>query len=151
MILKDAQERTRFLRFATVGAIGAAVDFSVFNLLTHFAEMSIISAGVCSFIVAVISNFLWNRFWTYPDSRSKNVGRQMAQFGLVSVVGLGIRTPLLACLEMVFVRGLGNILPKNFIFSSAFLGKNFALAIAILVVMMWNFFANRLWTYNDVQ
>ena len=151
MILKDSQERTRFLRFAVVGAIGAVVDFGTFNLLTHVLHLNPVVASVFSFAAAVISNFLWNRFWTYPDSRSKNVGRQIAQFGLVSVIGLGIRTPLFALLKNVLVYELDLLMPKDFIVDSTFLGRNMALAIAILVVMMWNFFANRMWTYNDVQ
>jgi putative flippase GtrA len=31
------------------------------------------------------------------------------------------------------------------------LGKNLTLAIAVSVVMLWNFFINRYWTYNDVN
>jgi putative flippase GtrA len=25
------------------------------------------------------------------------------------------------------------------------------LAVAVVIVMLWNFFVNRYWTYNDVQ
>ena len=31
------------------------------------------------------------------------------------------------------------------------LGENAALAVSVVVVMFWNFFANRYWTYNDVE
>jgi putative flippase GtrA len=31
------------------------------------------------------------------------------------------------------------------------LAKNFTLAVAVLVVMFWNFFVNRYWTYSDVD
>jgi hypothetical protein len=58
---------------------------------------------------------------------------------------------LFAWLEKVLVQNLGRSLPGNFPLSSTFLGHNFALAVAVLVVMMWNFFANRFWTYNDVS
>lgn len=150
MIINNPQERGRFIRFAVVGIIGAVVDFGTFNLLTLFTPMQAVWASVLSFIAAVISNFMWNRFWTYPDSRSKSVSQQMTQFSLVSVIGLAIRTPLFAGLEKVLVRGIAGILPKSFFFSSTFIGHNLALAFAILVVMMWNFFANRFWTYNDV-
>jgi putative flippase GtrA len=34
--------------------------------------------------------------------------------------------------------------------TTEFMGHNGALAIAVLVVMMWNYFVNRYWTYNDV-
>jgi len=151
MILTDAQERDRFLRFAVVGTIGAVVDFGTFNVLVNAAHMVAIWASICSFTAAIISNFLWNRFWTYPDSRSKKVSRQVVQFILVSVIGLGIRTPLFAWLEQVLIRLANNVLPKNFFLSTTFVGHNAALAVAVVVVMMWNFYANRLWTYNDIQ
>jgi putative flippase GtrA len=150
MILTSPKERGRFFRFATVGAIGALVDFSTFNVLVNFIHIPAVWASVCSFAAAVISNFLWNRFWTYPDSRSKQVSKQVVQFTLVSLIGLSIRTPLFAVLEKVLVRGLSAIVPRSFFLSSVFLGHNIALAIAILVVMLWNFYANRFWTYNDI-
>jgi putative flippase GtrA len=31
------------------------------------------------------------------------------------------------------------------------LAKNATLAIAIGIVMLWNYFVNRYWTYNDVE
>lgn len=148
--LSNPQERTRFLRFAVVGTIGAIVDFSTLNILVVLAHVPFLWASVVSFTAAVISNFLWNRFWTYPDSRSKKVSRQVFQFLIISVVGLAIRTPMLAWLEDRLIENLGQILPENFFFSARFAGHNVALAIAVLVVMMWNFFANRFWTYNDV-
>ena len=94
MIFTDHQERKRFLRFAVVGTIGAVVDFATMNILTVFFHITFIIASIISFAAAVLSNFLWNRFWTYPDSRSKKVHRQVIQFLLVSVIGLPIRTPL---------------------------------------------------------
>ncbi len=151
MIITDPQERGRFLRFAVVGVIGAVVDFGTFNLLVNLAHVMAVWASMCSFTAAVISNFIWNRFWTYPDSRSKAVSGQVAQFALISAIGLAIRTPLFAWLEKVLDQTFSRIVPVSFPLSSTFLGHNFALAVAVLVVMMWNFFANRYWTYNDIS
>ncbi len=150
MILTSQKERSRFLRFAIVGAIGAVVDFGVLNLLMLIG-VPFIAAGVVSFICAVVNNFLWNRFWTYPDSRSKPVSHQLVQFALINVIGLVIRTPLLAFLEKVLIPLCQKILPANFFLSADVVAHNIALAIAILVVMLWNFIANRYWTYNDVS
>jgi putative flippase GtrA len=35
--------------------------------------------------------------------------------------------------------------------SAEFLAKNFTLALAVGIVMLWNFFINRYWTYNDID
>ncbi len=151
-IITDPRERTRFLRFATVGIIGAVVDFGTFNLLTSLVGLTAVVASIFSFIAAVISNFTWNRFWTYPDSRSKPISRQLIQFSVVSIVGLLIRTPIIAILEAFFARLFAGFafLPIGFI-TAEFLAGNLALAIAVIVVMFWNFFINRYWTYNDIS
>lgn len=148
-LLLNPRERERFLRFAVVGVIGAAVDFGTMNLLVRLLNARLVFAGTVSFIAAILSNFTFNRFWTYPDSRSKPVSTQLIQFTVVSVAGLAIRLPILALLEPVLHKflvfaGFGSSL-------SDFLAKNTTLAIAVGIVMFWNFFINRYWTYNDVQ
>jgi putative flippase GtrA len=151
-VLTDPVERTRFIRFAIVGTIGAVVDFAVFNLLSSILGVQEVWASVFSFTTAVLSNFTWNRYWTYPDSRSKPMTGQLLSFVVVNIVGLGIRTPLFAGLSGP-LEGLFSLLPflPVSIFTPGLLGDNSALAIAILVVMLWNFFINRYWTYNDVE
>jgi putative flippase GtrA len=151
MIIANPTERNRFLKFAVVGVFGAIVDFGTFNLLTQLTPIPAVYASMISFTAAVGSNFMWNRYWTYPDSRSKPVMGQVTQFILVSLIGLGIRTPLFAFLEHNLINLAAQALPRNFFLKPTFVGHNVSLAIAVLVVMMWNFFANRFWTYNDVK
>lgn len=151
MIITNAQERTRFFRFAIVGSIGAVVDFAVFNLLSQLLPIHAVIASMFSFTAAVSSNFMWNRYWTYPDSRSKHISQQIVQFFVVNLIGLAIRTPLFALSERVLVNLFNKSLPAGFFVTPVFVGHNVALAISILVVMLWNFFANRFWTYNDVS
>lgn len=151
-IVTNPRERTRFLKFATVGIIGAVVDFGTFNLLSSGAGLPVLWASVLSFLAAILSNFTWNRFWTYPDSRTKPLARQLVQFAFVSVVGLAIRTPIVVGLERLFGRlfaGLDQLLLG--IIPYQVVAENLALAIAVIVVMFWNFFINRYWTYNDIS
>jgi putative flippase GtrA len=154
------REISRFLKFSVVGAIGAVVDFGTFNLLLSVLRVPYLIAGGLSFTFAVTSNFLFNRYWTYPDSRSKPVARQAVQFALVNAVGLVIRTPVLAVAESPMIRvarGLISYVSANFHTLSgwvsdidpALLGRNFALALAVIIVLFWNFGINRIWTYSD--
>lgn len=145
------QELVRFTRFATVGAIGAVVDFGIFNLLTQLTRIDALVATAISFVCAVISNFLWNRFWTYPDSRSKKIHHQALQFFLINAMGMAIRLPLFAWLEGIAIRLAETRLPPNFPLTPVTVGHNVSLALVVGVVMIWNFLANRLWTYNDVS
>ena len=150
VIITNPRERVRFGRFAVVGLIGAVVDFGTMNLLTKFLSLPLVVAGTISFIAAVCSNFLWNRYWTYPDSRSKPVTKQLVQFMLVNAAGLLIRVPLLAVLEPLFTRFFVWLPFHLPLISSEHLAKNADLAVAVVVVMFWNFFVNRYWTYSDV-
>ena len=148
--IKNPTERTRFLKFCVVGIIGAVVDFGVMNLLLHFTGNARLSSTV-SFIAAVISNFLWNRFWTYPDSREKPIAQQLGQFFLINSIGLGIRYLLFLTIDQPIIDLAEKVLPEDFFMAPSVLGHNITMVIAVFIVMMWNFFANRLWTYNDVK
>jgi len=133
-----------------VGIIGAVVDFGTYTLLHDLIGVSAVPASVLSFLAAVVSNFTWNRYWTYPDSRSKPIPRQVVEFSTVSGVGLAIRTPMFALLvnpfHQFFIR-----LPTMPVIPNEYLGDKVALAIVVIVVMFWNFFINRYWTYGDVE
>jgi putative flippase GtrA len=151
VILTNPRERTRFIRFAIVGVIGAVVDFGVMNLLVNVFSAPLVLAGTISFIAAVLSNFIWNRYWTYPDSRSKPIVRQWIEFMVVNAIGLVIRVPVLALVKPVISILIAH-LPFEFPnFSLEFISDNLTLAIAVVIVMFWNFFVNRYWTYSDVE
>ena len=150
ILLNNSKERERFLKFAVVGVIGAVIDFGVMNLLTQTAGMPLVLAGTISFICAIISNFIWNRYWTYPDSRSRPLARQLTMFFAVNIAGVAIRIPILHFVEPPLLRlieGMNLAGP----FSAELLAKNLTLALAVGIVMLWNFFVNRYWTYNDVD
>src|SRR5512139_383226 len=99
MILTQNQERIRFLKFAMVGAVGAVIDFGIMNMMTHLFNMKLVFAGTISFTCAVISNFILNRYWTYPDSRSKHILHQLGMFVIVSAAGIAFRIPILHYVE----------------------------------------------------
>lgn len=147
------REGKRFFKFTIVGVIGAVVDFGTFNILTAIVGLWSVAASMFSFGAAVSSNFLWNRFWTYSDSRSKPVRHQALQFALVNLIGLAIRTPIFALAEPHLIRAArayGGALRAILPLEATVLGRNAALALAVVVVLFWNFGVNRLWTYSDV-
>jgi putative flippase GtrA len=147
--IADKHERLRFLKFSFVGVTGTIVDFGVMNLMSLVFHLPLLWAQAISFTIAVVNNFLWNRYWTYPDSRSKRAPQQLIQFVLINLVGILVRTPLISWLNKLILDALNNAairLPlENFVIS-----QNAALAISILIILFWNFFANRYWTYGDV-
>ncbi len=151
MIISNRKEQKRFVKFALVGAFGAIIDFGIFNLMIQLLKSIPLHASIVSFICAVISNFLLNRYWTFPDSRTKRFRQQFIQFSVVSLVGLGIRSLLFSPIEKLLQSWATSIIPESFVISPTVIGYNLTLAFLILLVMFWNFFVNRFWTYNDVS
>ncbi len=150
-VLINPRERTRFLRFLLVGLVGAIVDFGIENLLHRLFGVPYVWSGAISFVCAILSNFIWNRYWTYPDSRSKPIAGQLLQFSVVNVIGLVIRVPILRFLEPEITK-LFNTMPERIvILPPDVMGENITLAIAVGIVLFWNFFVNRYWTYSDVE
>jgi putative flippase GtrA len=147
---KVIKERNRFFKFALVGALGAVIDFVVMNLLSHFANMSLVYAGTISICCAVISNFILNRFWTYPESRSRPLFNQLGMFFIVNLAGLAIRIPILHYVEPPMLRFFEKLFHTSYATAELY-AKNLTLAAAVGIVMLWNFFVNRYWTYNDID
>ena len=140
----------RFLKFAVVGISGTIVDFAIFNILSIGIRLSPIIASIISFIIAVFNNYYWNRNWTYPESKSDSSYTQLMKFFIVSIIGLGIRTILFRIIENPLIHFAELTFP-NFFISTDVIGHNLALALLILVVLFWNYFANRLWTYRGID
>lgn len=157
-----AKEVERFLKFAIVGVIGAIVDFGTLNLLLHSVlpatdgqgntlDLNVALATTVAFVAAVASNFIWNRIWTYPDSRTRSLRRQLGLFAFISFVGWLARLIWIKTAFSLFADMIVASNPSIDHHQAAIIGTNVAQLIAVGVVMIWNFVANRLWTYNDVQ
>src|SRR5687768_14014280 len=129
-MLKESKERNRFIKFAIVGAGGAILDFVVMNLLTHLAGMPLVLAGTISFICAVASNFIWNRVWTYPESRSRTVVSQLGMFFVVNAAGVAIRIPTLHYLEPPLLGFFERLFHTPYD-SAEFYARNLTLAAAV--------------------
>jgi len=134
------KELIRFLKFATVGAIGMVVDLSVLTGSRELLGLPLSVAVGLGFTTAVISNFTWNRLWTFPESRERPIGSQLIQFFIVNAIGLGINEVVVLGLHPAFSLVLHD--------PPAYLA---AKVIAIGIVLFWNYFANRAWTYREID
>jgi putative flippase GtrA len=147
--LRNPIEQRRFIKFALVGISGSVVDFGVFNLLSSLLGMVSTLSQAISFTLAVFNNFIWNRLWTYPETKKTSILKPFIQFGVVNVIGLGIRTLLFTLIEPQMIKLSASALP-NFD-NPTIIGHNLTLALVILIVMLWNYFANRYWTFKEID
>jgi putative flippase GtrA len=116
-------------KFCLVGAVGYAVNLAVYDALLH-EGLHYLVAATCSFLVAVTSNYTWNRLWTFREHRG-HVGIQGMRFFVVSLVALG-----------------ANLGVLHLLIADAGLGKLAAQAVAIVLVTPLNFVGNKLWSFR---
>lgn len=112
-----------------VGLSGMVIDFGLTYLLKEYARLHKYLANAIGFSLAASNNFYWNKFWTFEDTNVE-ITLQYVSFVTVSLIGLGINTLALMVLE--------KKMQLNF-----YLAK----AVAIMVVVLWNFTMNYLFTF----
>ena len=139
LLKENRTEVIRFLKFSVVGTIGAVIDFGLLNLGIQAFGLAKWLANTFSFSTAVISNFIWNRLWTYPESQDHPIAPQLGQFFLVNVGGYLINQAIFLSLD------------RYVFFPWGTWGYNLSKVIATAVVLFWNFGINRIWTYKDVK
>lgn len=121
----------QFAKFAIVGAIGTCVDVGTLVILKEIVGLNVYVANFFSFSLAVVNNYTLNSLWTFAD-QEKEHRRQIVQFIAVSVIGLGLSEILLYFFHDML--GLYYLLAK---------------CLGVLIVLFWNFFANRFWTFKE--
>lgn len=164
------KEGRRFARFLVVGAVGFIVDFGIFNLAHAFGFGTWVAGSALpsvsqplaaalaphpeiieqtlSLSIAIASNFIWNYFWIYPEARTTNQTSKMVKFVIVSIAGLVVGVPVFSVALLVW-HGVVAAMHLNGVGLN--LAGNLALMTRVGVLLFWNFFVNRYWTYRDVQ
>ena len=148
---RNKPEVKRFAKFALVGFSGLAIDFVLLNIFERTFGMAVPLAVALAFIVAAINNFVWNRLWVYPESRSQRKRKQLPIFLAVNAAGLLINV-IIFLLFQTPITSLMLVMPLAFVAQHhQGIGLNVTKMIAAVVVMFWNFVVNRLVTFKDVK
>lgn len=137
----------RFVKFAIVGAAGAVTHFAILNILLAL-NFPFLAANTVGFIVAVLQNFILNRIWTFPESQSRGRSGQLTQFTIVSVIGLLLNQGVALLCRYLLQPFWSGLISQELLRTR--INDNFAVAVAIGVVLFWNFLANRFWTYRGL-
>ncbi len=156
-VRNNRKEFERFVKFSAVGTVGTVIDFGILNLLVQLAGFPKVLANIFSFSAAVVSNYVWNRVWVYPETRGESLVRQFGQFLAVNVVGLGLNTVIFYGSDR-WLLGEAGLFAGPVGVLALFIGMphfdlayNGAKLIATAIVLFWNFLANRVWTFGDVD
>lgn len=119
----------KFMKFGVVGVSGTAVDFGTTFLLKEKLKLNKYLANGIAYMCGATSNFLLNRWWTF-NSQAPQVWEQYFKFLGVSLIGLGLNTLIIYILV--------NKWNQNFYVSKVG---------ATLLVLIWNFFGNLMFTF----
>jgi len=111
----------QLLSFGLVGGVGLVVDIAVFNALRttvfepHLVHGGPIIAKVISTSIAIVVNWIGNRYWTFRTERRTGtrsaVIREGVEFAVVSLIGAAIA---LGCLWIShYGLGFTSVLDDN--------------------------------------
>jgi dolichyl-phosphate beta-glucosyltransferase len=125
------KEYVVFTKYAAVGITGTALDVGSLYVFVDLLHILVLVAAAMSFVLAVINNFILNKYWTFQNS-GRNVKKQFIKFLLVSVVGLALTEICMAL--FVYLLGIWYIASK---------------LVTSVIVLTWNFLANKNWTFTE--
>lgn len=128
--LRHPENWLQLVRFSVVGASGYAVNLAVLAFCVHVAAVDYHVGAALAWIVAGVSNFIFNRHWTFK-ARDGRVHVQAARFLIVSLLALGV-----------------NELALTVLVDSGHLAAVLAQIPALAISTPFNFLGNKLWSFR---
>ena len=121
------------LKFAVVGVSGAGVNTFFLWCFTEVVRIHYMISSPMAVELAVISNFLFNNFWTFRGADSPASFRtRMLRFHITSAGGFVI--------NYTFLVGLTELAGLHYLVSNM---------IGILAAFLWNYVVNVKWTWGQ--
>lgn len=110
----------QFGKYLVTGGISAGTEFSLLILLTEYFKLWYITSNSIAYSSGFVISFLMNKYWSF-NSR-ENFGRQLAMYGVLFFINLGLSTALMYLLTSVL--GILYIISKIFVMG---------------LIVLWNF------------
>ena len=117
---------SRFIKFGLVGVLNTIINWILFILLDSIGVYYIIS-NIIAYGISTLNSYLWNSKWVFKYT-GDNVNQTTFKFITLNIIGLVLNTIILFLLVDIIK-----------------LPKIIALIIATGVVMILNYFINKLW------
>ncbi|WP_231595147.1 GtrA family protein [Salinibacterium sp. SWN1162] len=134
---------TQLSRFGLVGAVGVVIDVTIFNILRttvlapELLHEGPILAKIASTAVAIVANWLGNRYWTFRRTTLQHPVQEGFKFALVSLGGIAIG---LSCLVVShYVLGYTSLLADN-------ISSN---VIGLALGTIFRFWGYRTWVFAE--
>ena len=126
--LRSEYAGSQFLRFLVVGGVSTAVQYVTLWLLVEVG-VGVVLASALGFTLGAVVSYMVNYLYTFKSDQKH---REAAfRFIVVASMGLLFNTGLMTLFLI--------ILPVHYFISQA---------LATVLVLFWNFSANRRWTFR---
>lgn len=133
----------QFIRFAMVGLINTLIDFGVLNGLLWLdgypVGWKLFAYNAVAFTIASGNSYIFNKHWTFGDSRTSTLP-QVGLFFFLTSIGL-----LINC-TVVYLLTLPGWAPVVVL---PVIWVNLAKGAATFASLVWNFFSYRCWVFDD--
>ena len=124
------------LKFCVVGGLGAVIDLGGAAVLHGKFHVEGLEAKAISTIIATVLTYLGSRFWTFKHRENQALGREVAIFVVLNVIGLLIAEAVIAI--VTYGLGLHSQLEYN---AASVFGTGLATIFRYLAYRQWVFTA----------
>ena len=125
---RDRLLSKQLIVFTTMGGIATVVHYLLLTVLVEVLHVAPVPASIAGYVAGAVTNYLLNYYITFRSYQRHY--QALAKFALVATLGLGLNTAIMAI-------GTGW-LALHYILSQM---------LATGLTLVWNFTANRLWTF----
>ncbi|WP_431246813.1 GtrA family protein [Leifsonia xyli] len=131
----------QLIKFGAVGAVGFAVNLVVFNAMLLIVLRGVphatIYSTVIATVIAILTNWIGNRYWAFSGQRQHNAAREGVEFFAVSLAtGTGI--PLVCIWVSHYLLGMQSPVADN-------ISANI---VGLAVGMLFRFAFYRWWVFS---
>jgi putative flippase GtrA len=120
----------QFISFATIGAVGTAGHYTTLIACVELLAIRPLFASTLGFIVGAIINYFLNYYLTFRSAKKHH--EALTKFMITAAVGMGINMGIMWLALQILL--LYYLLSQ---------------VLATLLVLIWNFTVNKLWTFAD--
>jgi len=129
------QSLKTFVKFGIVGASGMIVNLGFFTVFLSLGINKYLASPL-AIEISIVSNFLFNNYWTFRQRRTKDRVRiKGLKFNLVSIISLGISYSTFVGLSLMFPDA----------------APQFNQFLSIIPATMTNYLLNSYWTFKSAR
>lgn len=120
----------QFFRFAVVGGTGTSFHFLILIILVRLAGSDPVMASIWGSIGGALVNYILNYHWTFKSNKLHR--KALPMFLMVAFSCLALNAAIMTVIINIY--GIQYILSQ---------------IIATAIVLLWNFGANKAWTFKQ--